>query len=59
MYLPEDHRQMYDILTELRVYAAANGLEQLAETLDDAMVLLVTEGRGALARSAAPAAQDS
>lgn len=59
MYLPEDHRQMYDILTELRVYAAANGLEQLAEKLDDAMVLLVIEGRDALARAAAPAAQDS
>ncbi|MFT3973172.1 MAG: hypothetical protein QM699_06905 [Amaricoccus sp.] len=50
---------MYDILTELRIYAAANGLEQLAEKLDDAMVLLVIEGRGALARAAAPAAQDS
>ena len=59
MYLPEDHRQMYDILTELRVYAAANGLEQLAEKLDDAMVLLVIEGRDALVRAAAPAARDS
>ncbi|MBB5222237.1 hypothetical protein HNP73_002173 [Amaricoccus macauensis] len=59
MYLPEDHRQMYDILTELRVYAAANGLAQLAEKLDDAMVLLIIEGRDALARAAAPAAQDS
>lgn len=59
MYLPEDHRQMYDILTELRIYAATNGLQQLAEKLDDAMVLLVVEGREALARQAASAAQDS
>lgn len=59
MYLPEDHRQMYDILTELRVYAAANGMEQLAEKLDDAMILLVVEGRDALARASTPAAKDS
>lgn len=59
MYLPEDHRQMYDILTELRVYAAENGLEQLAEKLDDAMVLLVIEGRDALARTSTTAMQDS
>lgn len=59
MYLPEDHRQMYDILTELRVYAAANGMGQLAEKLDDAMFLLVVEGREALARASTNAAKDS
>ena len=59
MYLPEDHRQMFDILSELRVYAAANGMEQLAEQLDDAMVLLMVEGRSALARANAPVAHDS
>jgi hypothetical protein len=59
MYLPEDHRQMYDILAELRIYAAANRLEQLAESLDDAIVLLAMEGRTALARASAPAVQDS
>lgn len=44
MYLPENHAQMFDILTELRTYAATNGLPRLAEELDDAMVLLATEG---------------
>lgn len=58
MYLPEDHRQMYDILTELRIYAAANGLEEVAERLDDALILLVVEGRGALDRTSTPAAKD-
>lgn len=59
MYLPEDHRQMFDILSELRIYAAANGLAQLAEQLDDAMVLLLVEGSRALARANAPVAHDS
>ena len=44
MYLPESHAQMFDILNELRTYAAANGLPKLAEELDDALVLLLTEG---------------
>lgn len=43
MYLPENHAQMYDILSELRTYAATNGLPQLAEELDDALMLLASE----------------
>ncbi len=43
MYLPENHDQMYDILSALRVYAASNALDGLAERLDDAMVTLMTE----------------
>lgn len=45
MYLPETNAQMFDILTELRIYAAMNGMPKLAERLDDAMMLLLTEGR--------------
>lgn len=45
MYLPENHAQMHDILTELRVYAAMHGLPKLAEALDDAIVLLESEAR--------------
>ncbi len=45
MYLPENDAQMFDILTELRVYAAMHKLPRLAEQLDDAMMLLVAEGR--------------
>jgi hypothetical protein len=60
MYLPENHAQMFDILSELRIYAAMNGLPQLAEKLDDAMVLLAAEGRArAHPRSPVPAAQDT
>ena len=33
MYLPENHAQMFDILTDLRVYAAMNGMPLLAEKL--------------------------
>ena len=40
MYLPENNTQMFDILTDLRVYAAMNGLPQLAEKLDDALDVL-------------------
>lgn len=46
MYLPENDAQMFDILKELRVYAAMNHLPRLAEELDDALLLLVSEGRG-------------
>ena len=46
MYLPENHAQMFDILTELRTYAATSGLPRLAEELDDALLLLATEARG-------------
>jgi hypothetical protein len=45
MYLPETNAQMFDILTELRIYAAMNGMPHLAERLDDAMMLLLAEGR--------------
>jgi hypothetical protein len=45
MYLPETNAQMFDILTELRVYAAMNGMPKLAERLDDAMLVLLAEGR--------------
>ena len=45
MYLPEDNAQMYDILSELRVYAAMNALPKLAEMIDDSLVLLQAEGR--------------
>jgi hypothetical protein len=45
MYLPETNAQMFDILTELRVYAATNGMPMLAERLDDALILLLAEGR--------------
>ncbi|WP_424933022.1 hypothetical protein [Amaricoccus macauensis] len=45
MYLPEDNEQMFEILAELRVYAAMNAFTNLAEELDDALVLLRTEIR--------------
>jgi hypothetical protein len=45
MYLPENNAQMYDILSELRVYAAMNSLPQLAEMIDDSLVLLQAECR--------------
>lgn len=44
MYLPESHRQMYDILSDLRIYAAMNDMPHLAERLDDALMLLIAEG---------------
>jgi hypothetical protein len=53
MYLPESHAQMFDILTDLRVYAAMNGMPQLAERLDDALLLLLEESRAAAYRSRA------
>jgi hypothetical protein len=60
MYLPENHAQMFDILSELRIYAAMNGLPQLAEKLDDALMLLSAEGQvAAKPRRAAPAANDT
>ncbi len=43
MYLPENDAQMFDILTELRVYAGQNALPNLAEKLDDALVYLTLE----------------
>ena len=52
MYLPENNAQMFDILTDLRVYAAMNGMPKLAEKLDDALMLLLAEGRGPTAVAA-------
>lgn len=43
MYLPENNEQMFDILTDLRLYAAMNALPGLAEQLDDALMLLAVE----------------
>jgi hypothetical protein len=45
MYLPENDDQMYDILSALRTYAAANDMPRLAESIDDALVLLTAEIR--------------
>jgi hypothetical protein len=56
MYLPENDAQMFDILAELRVYAAMNGLPQLAEKLDDAVMLLEAETRRAGRQSRSVAA---
>ena len=54
MYLPENDAQMHDILAELRLYAQLNGMAQLAEELDDAIVLLAVEGRRVRDRLPAP-----
>jgi hypothetical protein len=54
MYTPENHHQMFEILTALRAYAGANTMIALAESLDDALILLAEEGREAFARAAAP-----
>jgi hypothetical protein len=56
MYLPENNAQMFDILAELRVYAAMNGLPRLAENLDDALMLLASDRRpGVSLRGSVPA----
>jgi hypothetical protein len=57
MYMPESHEQMFDILCELRVYAATNGLPALAERLDDTLLTLTAERRRAGALPA-PATRD-
>jgi hypothetical protein len=57
MYMPENHDQMFDILSELRVYAAMNGMPALAEGLDDALITLAIELRRAGALPA-PASRD-
>jgi hypothetical protein len=54
MYTPENHAQMFEILTALRAYAGANTMPDLAENLDDAMLILAEEGRDALTRASAP-----
>ncbi len=45
MYLPENHDQMFNILSELRIYAATSGMPSLAERLDDALIVLAVERR--------------
>lgn len=45
MYLPENNAQMFDILSELRLYAQLNALPRLAEELDDALIVLAVEAR--------------
>jgi hypothetical protein len=59
MYLPENHDQMFDILTELRIYAAMNRLPNLAEKLDDALLLLQAESRRSRPLAATAAAQET
>jgi hypothetical protein len=53
MYLPENNEQMYDILAELRLYAAMNDLPALAEKLDDALFILLAESRDPASRTRA------
>ena len=43
MYLPESNEQLFDILSDLRLYAAMNRLPGLAEAIDDALILLARE----------------
>ena len=60
MYLPENNSQMFDILSELRLYAQMNALPRLAEELDDAMVVLATEARrGSSLKDGPPRAEDA
>jgi len=59
MYLPENDAQMFDILTELRLYAQLNALPGLAEEIDDAIVVLAVETRRNVgSKPAAPRAED-
>jgi hypothetical protein len=59
MYTPENHDQMFEIIAALRTYAATNAMADLAEMLDDALVILADEGRDALTRPAPdPAVND-
>lgn len=51
MYLPENDAQMFDILSELRIYAAMNGLHGLAEKIDDSLLLLTVESKATMRRA--------
>jgi hypothetical protein len=53
MYLPESDVQLYEILSDLRVYADQNGMPRLSEQLDDALLLLTVEARRNQTRRAA------
>lgn len=59
MYMPENNAQMFDILAELRIYAAMNGLSGLAERLDDALMTLTAEGQRATSPDRTAALGDS
>lgn len=60
MYLPENDAQMFDILSDLRLYAQLNALPALAEEIDDAIVVLAVEARRNAGRKpAAPRAEDA
>ena len=37
MYTPENHQQMFEIITALRTYAGTNAMPGTAELLDDAL----------------------
>ena len=54
MYTPENHDQMFEIISALRTYAGTHSLPNVAEMLDDALVILAEHGREALARPALP-----
>lgn len=54
MYTPESHNQMFEIISALRAYAGTHALPHLAETLDDALVLLAQQSGAALTRPAVP-----
>lgn len=59
MYLPEDNAQMFDILSDLRLYAQLNALPRLAEELDDAMIVLAIEDRRSDVAKRAARAEDA
>ncbi len=54
MYTPENHQQMFEIITALRTYAGTNAMPGTAELLDDALMILADEGRGTLATPTRP-----
>lgn len=54
MYTPENHRQMFEIISALRAYAGTHSLPHLAEMLDDSLMILAEQGREALGRPALP-----
>lgn len=57
MYLPENDAQLFDILSELRLYAQMNALPALAEEIDDALVTLAVETRRNARKPNAPRAE--
>ncbi len=53
MYLPENDAQMFEILSDLRVYANLNAMPALAEQIDDALIVLTIEALRNQSRRAA------